>query len=160
MKQFYLNVFRSKDSHFIMMSTTLLISILELESATQAYLLNIKGNTNILYTLTEILITQLRQEHNLHTIIHLIDTLVYIHKASELDSVLQNQYLYIFRGLIEEIEKILIAEECRQYVEHLVQTIEYDIRTVESIKFGMYFIKNNVKVMEKYKVVFSWDLAK
>ena len=143
-----------------MMSTTLLISILELESATQAYLLNIKGNTNILYTLTEILITQLRQEHNLHTIIHLIDTLVYIHKASELDSVLQNQYLYIFRGLIEEIEKILAAEECRQYVEHLVQTIEYDIRTVESIKFGMYFIKNNAKVMEKYKVVFSWDLAK
>ena len=148
---------KTKDNHFMIMIAEFMSTLMRTLS-TQSELkekvgFNMEGNGKALVLVLEVLIRQLGEMHRINTVLSVLNTVLILGEFRNLQSDLQNVFIFTFSRVVEETKEALKSKpECW---DSLVEVLEYDLLFVENYKFESK--KNQKKYEELYRVVFSWE---
>ena len=128
---FYQGLFKSKDNHFILITTSLLSSISRYlpKNPMVAKECKLSPGASIHLWISEVLINQLTESHCLNTVGSIINTLTLLSQGSKLWPDLQNRYNFIFRELMGETYEGI--KKNNKHWDSLIETNEYDLNYVE-----------------------------
>ena len=148
---------KTKDNHFMIMIAEFMSTLMRTLS-TQSELkekvgFNMEGNGKALVLVLEVLIRQLGEMHRINTVLSVLNTVLILGEFRNLQSDLQNVFIFTFSRVVEETKEALKSKP--EFWDSLVEVLEYDLLFVENYKFESK--KNQKKYEEFYRVVFSWE---